>query len=295
MRCRKLQLRDREWVTKLLHKDGGLGCQYTFANQFLCQDIYLLTFRKFKRCLIRKSDETKEYVRYHFPFGEEKDRRNALKALARQCRNSGQRLLLYGVSDVGLSQLRELFSNRIRYEAIRANQNYIYRTQDLQMLEGHSYEAQRRLIRRFEEKGDWSFERITKENMQLVWDFNLRFLEERGKTDALMEEFYTFELAMKHYDQLKLEGELLKLNNEVVGFAIGEPLQTDMYLSLYEKALREIKGSYAMLIHGYASKRCKDYQYLNRAEDMGEPGLRKAKLLYAPTYLSDYYEAEILL
>ena len=97
--------------------------------------------------------------------------------------------------------------------------------------------------------------------------------------------------AMKYFDELHLEGGILRKTGEIVAFTIGERLNSDTYVVHFEKAFPEIQGAYPMINQQFVMHNCQEYSYVNREDDAGDEGLRKAKLSYYPDILLKNYTA----
>ena len=54
-----------------------------------------------------------------------------------------------------------------------------------------------------------------------------------------------------------------------------------------EKAFADVQGAYPMINQQFVEHECMDYTYVNREDDAGEEGLRKAKLSYRPAFLEE--------
>ena len=93
--------------------------------------------------------------------------------------------------------------------------------------------------------------------------------------------------ALRLFEELKLKGGLLRTekDGEIIAFTIGEPLNPDTFVVHIEKAFAEIQGAYPMINQQFVTHEAQDYQYVNREEDTGAEGLRKAKLSYRPAFL----------
>ena len=93
---------------------------------------------------------------------------------------------------------------------------------------------------------------------------------------------------------LGLEGGLIRVYGEVVAFTIGDRLSADTYDVHFEKAYGELQGAYAMINREFARwvrEHHPEVKYLNREDDMGVPGLRKAKESYYPDLLVEKHTA----
>ena len=86
-------------------------------------------------------------------------------------------------------------------------------------------------------------------------------------------------------EELELIGGILRVEGEVVAFTIGEPISDDTFVVHIEKAYAEIQGAYPMINQQFVEHECLKYKYVNREEDTGAEGLRKAKLSYQPVFL----------
>lgn len=79
----------------------------------------------------------------------------------------------------------------------------------------------------------------------------------------------------------------------MVAFTIGDPLNEDTYLVHFEKAYAEMQGAYPMINQQFVLHNCMQYKYVNREEDAGVEGLRRAKLSYNPVLLVEKYIATL--
>ena len=156
-------------------------------------------------------------------------------------------------------------------------------------------------IHRFEENcPDWAVEEITVENlaecaeMDLEWNRLYRQERENGAetTQSRMDGRHAMSKAFAHYDALGLTGLLLRTGGRVVAFTMGSPIGADTFDIHFEKAYGEIQGAYAMINRAFARWIRDHYPqvcYLNREDDMGLEGLRKAKESYYPDCMVEKY------
>jgi hypothetical protein len=134
---------------------------------------------------------------------------------------------------------------------------------------------------------NWSYERITKENQEDCFQMALKW-----RTDHECEydqekraEMCVALNSLRLLEELNLVGGLLRIEDQVVAFTIGEPLNPDTFVVHIEKAFPDIQGAYPMINQQFVEHEAQDYKYVNREEDTGSQGLRKAKLSYHPAFL----------
>ena len=99
--------------------------------------------------------------------------------------------------------------------------------------------------------------------------------------------YETEKLATLAGKELGLKGGVLKAGGRIVAFTVGEPLCDDTFVVHIEKAFPDVDGAYPMINQQFVQHECMDYKYVNREEDTGAEGLRKAKLSYKPAFLEE--------
>ena len=97
--------------------------------------------------------------------------------------------------------------------------------------------------------------------------------------------------AFAHYFDLDLQGGLLRVGDRPVAYTIGSRLTEDSYMVHFEKAFADVQGAYPMINQQFIQHISTQYQWINRQDDMGEEGLRKAKLSYYPAKILDKHIA----
>lgn len=91
--------------------------------------------------------------------------------------------------------------------------------------------------------------------------------------------------ALRLFEELELTGGVLKIDGKVAAFTLGEPITSDTFVVHIEKAFAEVPGAYTMINQQFVEHECRAFRYINREEDTGAEGLRKAKLSYRPVFL----------
>ena len=94
--------------------------------------------------------------------------------------------------------------------------------------------------------------------------------------------------ALAHFEALGMDGLVLRHGEELLAVTLGSPLSGDTFDIHFEKADQEVDGAYTVInceFARYLRKKYPDLRWLNREDDLGLEGLRKAKLSYNPHHL----------
>ena len=171
-----------------------------------------------------------------------------------------------------------------RVEPTRDHFDYIYRTEDLISLKGSRYHAKRNHISRFSQAAAAAFVPVGESNIGLCAEFQDRWCETRRCTEDLnlQGEWEAVKEALANYPRLGLMGSAFLVGGRVEAFTFGELLNTDTVVVHIEKANPDIPGLYAAINQRYCRENWSRTLFVNREQDLGEPGLRQAKLSYHP-------------
>jgi len=288
---RQVSLSDRDWIEPLIRNSGELGCEYSFGNIFMWSDLYATKIAKAGNFLT--AEERVHCLSFLYPVGSGSD--EELVALLHQlylyAKQEGCPFRLHRISDAGAARLERLMPVKFRLIPQRDDVDYLYRSEDLINLAGKKYHGKRNHIARFiEEYPDWSFEAITRDNADECLALTRNWLEQHGNNDpVLLIEQKAIELGFAHFEQMGLVGGLLRCGGRVAAYTFGEPINERVFVTHVEKASVDFCNAYPMLNREFAARMLSGYELINREEDMGIEGLRKAKLSYHPHILYGKY------
>lgn len=295
----KPQLTDKPWVDELLRRADHRGCEYNFTNLFVWSDAYDQRIARVGDFLVTRLCGSLG-CSYIYPAGAG-DIAPVLAALEQDAAERGAPLHLVCLTQPQVRELDSLFPGRFTFEADRDGFDYLYDIDRLADLGGKKLHAKRNHINRFVENNpSWVYEDITPESlpecleMDKEWYRRSMIREGLAEERDLGDEGRALRLAMEHYHDLGLEGGLIRVYGEVVAFTMGDLLSSDTYDVHFEKAYGELQGAYAMINREFARRvrqRHPQVRYLNREDDMGVEGLRKAKESYYPDLMVEKYSA----
>ena len=177
---------------------------------------------------------------------------------------------------------------------MRANPDrfdYVYRTSDLIRLEGKKYHAKKNWVHQFQKKYSWSFLPLTQERIPQVIETQHAWCKQHQcQLHASLDAEYKGILEiLEQKEQLGWVGGLIEVEGKVVAYSIGELLNEEMVVIHVEKASPEYNGAYQMINQQFLMHCWNDVPFVNREEDLGLEGLRRAKKSYHPAYMVEKY------
>ena len=280
------ELEDRELIHSYFIKYPSRSCEKTFANSYLWSRHYKVVFAVVENTLIFKSEN--QGLAFTYPIGDSEDVKRTIDFLKEYTEKKGVPFVLYHVTESQFTQLEEWYPGRFEIEYNRDVADYVYESEKLATLSGKKLHAKRNHINKFKATFDnWSYETLTKDNVEECFQMALKW---RGQNGCEEDEDKNAEMcvtlnSLRLLEELELTGGVLRVNGEVIAFTIGEPISDDTFVVHIEKAYADIQGAYPMINQQFVEHECMQYKYINREEDTGAEGLRKAKLSYRPAFL----------
>jgi len=293
---KSVEISDKAWIDELLYLGNNRGCHLNFTNIFAWSPIYYYEVARLNDFLLIKGKNKEGEPYYFYPTGRG-DVYKALELLRQDAKNNNHGFVLAAITKAQAEELENLYPGEFEIHFDRDSSDYIYEIDKMVSLAGKKLQAKRNHINRFKELGDWRFEIISQENFDECWQMNKEWCRQNGCKDDqdLANEACAVRRCFKYYYDLKLEGGLLRLNGQVIAFTMGDRLNSDTFDIHIEKAFSDIQGAYQMINREFAAyihEKYPDIVYLNREEDAGYEGLRKAKLSYRPVFLEEKYWAK---
>ena len=217
-----------------------------------------------------------------------------IEELLEDAHSRDQKLIMRGLTPKTLEEFEPVYGDRFTIEENREDADYIYTVEKLCDLKGRKLSSKRNHIKHFERNGEWKFKLIESgEDIDSARAFVAEFYKEKGDPD-LVKEADAIEQMFENYEALGFFGGLLYQNGEPVAFTAATQLDQLTMDVHFEKALPGVEGAYTMINREFVraiSEKFPDVEYINREEDMGLEGLRKAKESYHPDVLLMKYTA----
>ena len=293
---RAITTEDKARYEEFLSSAGERGCEFSFANLYLWgrQRIaflhgHALFFSQFNRRSV-----------YPFPVGDG-DKKEALQAIINDSVARGIPCRITGLSEADKQTVESLFPGRFRFHCDEDAFDYVYDINDLADLPGKKYHAKRTNLNRFAEQfpnahseplGDANLAAVEK----LLDEWFENRLHEDPDGDFYMERA-ALRKALRDRKDLQLEGLALMDGERALAVTLGSFLSPDMMDVHFEKGAPDIPGAYAAIncsFARYVRQKHPNVRFLNREEDMGIEGLRRAKQSYRPHHMIRKYWACLL-
>lgn len=293
MEWKKISLEDKEWMTRKFMEENRQGCENTFGTNFIWRDIYHVEVACKADCLLLRFRDEKNRM-YSFPVGNG-DKKLATEFLIEDAKAENSKVSIRNVVDKDKVFLEKNFPDIFAIQPCRDVFDYIYTVEKLTKLSGKKLHGKRNHIARFKDNNDWHYEPMGKDNIPACLQMHNKWCEmQKDKWNVGMEnESYVVREAIRYFEELGFDGGVLYSGEQIVAFTIGEPLNKDTYVVHIEKAFPDIQGAYPMINQQFVMHECQDFLYVNREDDTGAEGLRKAKLSYEPDILLEKYIADI--
>ncbi|MCC8140736.1 MAG: phosphatidylglycerol lysyltransferase domain-containing protein [Lachnospiraceae bacterium] len=281
------QLEDRELIQGYFNGLKRYSCEWTFANFYLWSRFFGAMWAVIDGLLVFRSGYEGSYS-YTFPIGEG-DHRAVLERLMAEAKAAGSPFRMHSLSREDAGVLEQYFPGQFEVEWMRDYADYVYETEKLIRLSGKKYHGKKNHINQFKAQyPDWSYEPITDDNVEECFQMALRWRIENGceADPEKNQEMCVSMNSLRLYKELGLKGGLLRAEGRIVAFTLGEPIgSSDAFVVHIEKAYADVRGAYPMINQQFLEHEVSAYRYVNREDDTGDEGLRRAKESYHPAFL----------
>lgn len=286
----ELKLNHHEDINEFLRHDPPQTSELTFTNLYMWRGLYRPVWKQAHGCLaiIMRPQEEEPYA---LPpvIGPEGDAMAALSVLMDDLGDLGTepKALRVGADFVD----KQLDRDRFQAELDRDQSDYVYLAQELIDLSGKRFHKKKNHLNKFLKSNEFIYKPLDQETIECVLEMQESWCQLRDcqQDENLINEDRAIFEALTYFDRLDYVGGAIVINEVVEAFSLGEPLNQDTSVIHIEKANPEIPGLYAAINQMFAANAWSGMTYINREQDLGVPGLRKAKESYQPHHMVDKY------
>lgn len=291
---RPIGIEDKETVQRYTFRSRRRNCDLSFANLYAWRFLYRTEIAEMDGFLLFRFYVENELA-YMMPVGEG-DVRPVIEAMMEDAGRQGVPFRMLGVCVDMRVRLEEAFPDYFTFTSDRDYSDYIYLRSDLAGLRGKKYQPKRNHINKFKAAyPDYEYKPLTPELMAECLRLEAQWCRANNcaENEALEAERRFMTTALKQMEELEILGGVLHVGGRIVAFTFGNPINRETFDVCVEKADVEIDGAYTMINCEFANRIPEQYIYINREEDLGLEGLRKAKLSYQPETVLEKYIVEL--
>ncbi|MCF8033909.1 MAG: phosphatidylglycerol lysyltransferase domain-containing protein [Desulfarculaceae bacterium] len=283
-----LELSAKPVFDRHLHQGPPCISELTFSNLFMWRHHYQPLWREHGGCLL-VIVSPEGGPAFGLPPAGGGDLLAACEALCRDLAEMGAAPVLNRVGERLALALDE--GERFGTELDLANSDYVYLAEELADLPGRRFHRKKNHFNKFVKTHEFEYRPLEAELIAQVLDMQEKWcqIRECAADPGLASEDRAIYEALTHYDSLDYSGGVIIIEDKVAAFSLGEPLNPDTAVVHIEKANPEYDGIYAAINKLFVQNAWAHMKYINREQDLGLSGLRKAKESYQPDHMVNKY------
>jgi hypothetical protein len=290
MNFKPITIADKEEITKYTCESDFMNCDFAFSNMCSWRFLYdseFVTDGGFLFIRFNVTNGMHHHKAYMLPVGKG-DICMAVNKIEADAESLRIPLLLLGITPESKRLLEEVFPGKFTYIAERNYFDYIYLREELQFLKGKRLQPKRNHINKFNKLYKYEYIPITPEiapqcmELEQVW-LSANISDEYK--EALTNERQSMCFALRNFTELGLIGGAIVVDGKIIAFSYGSKINYNTFGVHVEKADISYEGVFSVINQLLISHIPEEYTYINREEDLGIEGLRKAKLSYNPVIL----------
>lgn len=285
---------DMPLIWEFLSKETGRTTDFSYAGLFMWVDLFQYTYAVYNDTLFIKGvvENDRSVPAFSLPIGK-MSLQESIGVLREFCREENIPLELSAVPEYAMEELQRL--NPVYVELLEDWSDYLYSMDMLATLKGKKMNKKRNHVNGFiSHNPEWSFQPLTAANASEALEFMKVYDREADETFMAREESRLSKILIRMLaegDPVMKGGVLYNRPGEICAITIGDVKGDTLFIHV-EKATRGVGGSYEMINREFASHIKEEFpnvEFINREDDSGDEGLRKAKESYHPIALLRKY------
>lgn len=291
-----IALEDKALIHGYFKKGQYRNSECTFTNLFIWRDCYAVQWAVIDELLVIKPT-VGEDTWILPPYGDytKHDVNGVLEQVQEYFSSIGKPLIIRAITEEFAQVFVQYCPGRLALEEERDLFDYFYAGDDLRQLKGRKYHSKRNHLSNFRKNyPDYVYRLMTEADIPAVKEYIDLWCKQKecqGKFDAGMicERKAIYE-ALHYFHELDYTAALIELDGQIVAFTMGELVNDQTLVVHVEKADGQINGLYGMIHQEFLLQQWPEVAFVNREEDTGDEGLRKAKESYYPIELIKKYK-----
>lgn len=291
-----LELEDKQIIVEYFHRGQYQNSECTFTNLFIWRECYAVQWAIVNGfLLIKPAVEGESWILPPYGDYENNDVRPVIEAAAEYFAAQEQPLIIRALTEDLAAKLQQQMPEAFVLEEERDLFDYVYLGEDLRLLKGRKYHSKRNHLSNFKKNyPQYVYRTITKEDIPALIEYLEVWRKQKetlGKFDqGMICERKAILEAFKYMDELDYCGAVIEIDGQIEAFTLGEKVNEETVVIHVEKANGLINGLYSLINQEFLLHQWPEVTYVNREEDTGDEGLRKAKSSYYPIELLKKYK-----
>ena len=265
------------------------NAQRVEASDMLFGNLYIWHFSRTIRyaithdCLVVLTKFPNEsYPFIFYPLGSG-DRKGAIATMQEYFLDNQMPFSIRSLETNQSAELENLFPNAFEITPNRDRFDYIYNVKELIALVGRTLNKKKNHLNRFFNLyPDFAYERVDSSNAMEVLEAYSAWFELGEKTDGLKNEMLGIKATLQNFSALDMKGGIIRIDGKIAAFSLGEQINADSVVIHIEKGNTFYAGIYQAINQQFLKNEWAHLRFVNREEDLGIEGLRKAKMSYKP-------------
>lgn len=283
-----LTLADKQLIQERVRPTECRNCDLNFVNLVSWQFLYETEVALHHDMLLFRF-KADGHRAYQAPVGEG-NWKAVITDMIADCEASGSPFLMLGVTENSFNRLESAMPGYFYATCDRSYTDYIYARESLATLAGKKLQPKRNFANRFEAAHpSYEFLPLTPEMIPECRTLEQRWTAaKKGKNEGRLSheaETRSLDAVFSQWSEIGASGGVIRIEGRIVAFTYGAPVNYDTFDICAEKADPETEGAYAVINRDFVRHLPENFIHINREEDLGIEGLRKAKLSYHPEFL----------
>lgn len=295
MHFKSLSLEDKDIISRYFKNSSSIeSYEYLFSSLYMWRKLNNVKYSIIDGALVIEKNEEGKGTFYAQPLTYNKEELVSLiEKLLKRNEDYTDRDYLFGDVEISfIEDLKKYTNYKIEVKEDFDDFEYVYKIQDLIDLKGRKYHSKKNHVNSFEKTYKYEIKSI--DNMDVMEDcLNLLHRWHAEMLDTVDKEMCmeidAIRDVFKEINELDLKTIAVYVDDELAGFAVGEEVNEKFAVIHAERGEIEYKGIYAFLNRKFLTESFSHIEFVNRQEDAGNAGLRKAKQSYKPIKMVKKY------
>lgn len=266
-----------------------------FGNLYIWHFSRDISYAILNDCLVIKTKFPNEkYPFIFYPLGLG-DRQKTIKDVMDYFLSNNMKFAIKSLEPYQKYELEKNMPNIFDISPNRDRFDYIYNVSDLINLNGRKLHSKKNHLNKFLNLyPNFVYERIDSSNAIDVFESYVEWFNKNPNiTDGLRNEFIGIESTLRNFNMLDMKGGVIKIDNKIAAFTLGEQINSNSVVIHIEKANTFYEGIYQAINQQFLCNEWNEMEFVNREEDLGIEGLRRAKMTYNPIRFVEKFEARL--